>query len=59
MIFNHHIGTDKEIQGAQDMLPDIEDGVCGLLTDDETWLLDDKGVLVKQEVADDATETRQ
>lgn len=53
-IFNHHIGTDKETQGAHDMLPDIEDGVCGLLTDDETWLMQD-GELVKQEVTADAT----
>ena len=25
-IFNHHLGTDKEPQGAQSMLPDIDDG---------------------------------
>lgn len=25
-IFNHRPGTDKEVQGAQSMLPDIEDG---------------------------------
>lgn len=54
MIFNHRFGTDKEMQGAQDFLPDIEDGVCGLLTDDETWLLED-GELVKQEVGADDT----
>lgn len=53
------IGTDKEVQGAQSMLPDIEDGVCGLLTDDETWVRDDTGELVKVEVADDDAETGQ
>ena len=58
-IFNHHIGTDKETQGAQDFLPDIEDGVCGLLTDDETWVKDDTGKLTKVEVADDDAETGQ
>ena len=53
------IGTDKEPQGAQSMLPDIEDGVCGLLTDDETWVRDDTGELTKVEVADDDAETGQ
>lgn len=54
-----HFGTDKEVQGAQSMLPDIDDGVCGLLTDDETWVKDDTGKLTKVEVADDDTETGQ
>lgn len=50
-----HLGTDKEIQGAQSMLPDIDDGLSGLLTDDETWVKDDTGELTKVEVtADDA-----
>ena len=52
-IFNRHIGTDKETQGAVSMFPDIEDGVCGLLTDDETWVLQD-GELKQVEVTADA-----
>lgn len=38
-IFKGRIGTDKEDQGndfkEEIYIPDIDDGVCGLLTDDE------------------------